>query len=186
MAAEASDGSMERIITTLNEMEPIITTANESALPPPGKVGIWDQIRRHIDPVSKVASALSSMLLTAWGVSLLIGGGFFLRYYGSIGFMPEVDVDTSVTLLVGSAMTGIATLLALGVTLLMPAWLWGEMIRKSPALKECWSTCDGKVLPERVIAWLSWPACVVLGGAMVGYLFIEICTYKRTVIAYGV
>jgi hypothetical protein len=161
MAAESSDGSMEELITTTNEPAP----------PQPENTSIWEWIRRHIDQVSKLASILSSMLLMAWGISLLIGGAFFLHYYRSIAFIPELDFDASVTLLAVSGITGVVTLLMLSIGLLTPALLSIEIILTFPPLKGFWRGEDGKVLPGRVVGWLTWPVIVVFGiAALFGYV----------------
>jgi hypothetical protein len=169
--AEASDGNMECIITTLNEMEPIITTANELAPQPPKRVGIWEQIRLHIDPVSKLVSALWTALLMAWSVGLLMGGIFFLLYYWSIGFIPELDLKASVTVLATSAMTGTITLLILGIVLLGPAVMWRLMIQTSTSLKGFWYK-EGKLMRGRAFLWLVLPVWAVLASIFIASLLV--------------
>jgi HEAT repeat protein len=62
-------------------------------------------------------------------VFLFVGGLIFLIYFASIGFMPEVDLQTSIALLVVSALTGGFLLIALGFYLLAPGWWWVQVTR---------------------------------------------------------
>jgi hypothetical protein len=151
-------------------MEPPITTAsNETgalvsrAPQPPNAVGFWMQIQPYVDRVPK-------LMPVVWSVFLLVGGGFFLLYYWSIGFMPELDLNTSITLLAVSAITGSVTLLMLGLTLLTPTGVWVHMIRTSPTLKGLWYAPDDKVAPGRALGWLVLPICGILGGILGGDL----------------
>jgi hypothetical protein len=76
--SEARNGSTEPMITSFNDSGRVLfgpTGAVVTHTPQPSKiVGIWEQIRLHIDPVSKLASTLSSLLFVAWSVFLCIGG----------------------------------------------------------------------------------------------------------------
>jgi hypothetical protein len=133
---ETRNGSTEPMITSSNDSGHVLfgpTGAVVTHTPQPSKkVGIWEQIRLHIDPVSKLASALSSSLLVAWSVFLFIGGLNFLVYYGTIGFMPELDVKASITLLTTSASIGIVLFLIVSTVLIGPglSWLGGLGVAK--------------------------------------------------------
>jgi hypothetical protein len=51
----------------------------------------------------------------AWSVFLLVGGLVFLVYFSRIGFMLELDLKASVTLLAVSAITGSLLFLMRGI-----------------------------------------------------------------------
>jgi hypothetical protein len=150
-------------------MEPLIPPTNETSstasLTPQLLEKLthwWERIRLHIEPVSKVASTLSSVLLALWSIGLFVGGLIFLFYYWKIGFMPELDLKASVTLLAVSAITGSFLFLMLVMSVLFPSLIWINMIRTSGTLKGLWSDHNGKLLRGRVVAWLSLPIFVVL------------------------
>jgi hypothetical protein len=83
-----------------------MTKANDSASTPSseqqsvGNGAFRAQIR------SFLLSNLTAVVGTFWSVCLFVGGLFFLIYFASIGFMPEFDLQTSIGLLVVSALTG--------------------------------------------------------------------------------
>src|SRR6266540_3087776 len=159
---------MEHPITTAsNESGPILFGPTGALAPrapqPPNAVGFWEQIRPALDLVPKLVPVV-------WSVFLLVGGVFFLLYYWSIDFMPELDLNASITLLAVSAITGSSTLLMLGLTLLTPTGVWVHIIRTSTTLKGLWYATDGKVSPGRALGWLVLPICGILGGLLGGDL----------------
>jgi hypothetical protein len=161
-------------------MEPLVPTTNatSSSAPlepePPERLAIWwERVRLQIDPVSKVASTIWTMILMAWSISLLMGGLIFLFYYGKIGFIPELDLKASVTLLAVSAITGSYLFLTVMGTLLLPSAIWINMLRMSDPLKRLLSDQDGKLLYRRLSVWLSLPVCVFLVALTTG-------TYLKT------
>jgi hypothetical protein len=103
-----------------------ITTPDKSAAPQPSdNARFWAQFLTQMRAyfVSNVAASV----ITVWSVFLFVGGVFFLVYFASIGFMPEIDVKTSVALLAVSAFTGGFLLIGLGFYLLAPSWWWVHM-----------------------------------------------------------
>jgi hypothetical protein len=116
---------MEHVMITSNEPAP----ATSSAQQPSGHGGFRAQIRSFLQ--SNSAAAIGAF----WSVFLFVGGLIFLVYFASIGFMPEVDLQTSIALLVVSALTGGFLLLVLGVYFLAPGWWWVQMTRHQEPLK---------------------------------------------------
>ena len=158
--SEARNGRTEPMITSSNDSGSVLfgpTAAVVTHTPQSSKiVGIWEQIRLHIDPVSKLASTLSSLLLVAWGVFLFLGGLNFLFYYGTIGFMPELDVKASITLLTTSASIGIVLFLSVSTALIGPALPWLRVV-KNKTLKSLWYD-EGAEFPRRsAILWFIVP-----------------------------
>lgn len=183
--SETRNGSTEPMITSSNDSGRVLfgpTGAVVTNTPQPSKkVGIWEQIRLHIDPVSKLASTLSSSLLVAWSVFLFIGGVNFLVYYGTIGFMPELDVKASITLLTTSASIGIVLFLIVSAFLISPALSWLGVV-KNKTLKSLWYD-EGAEFPRRsAILWFVLPLAIfsvatllmVIGWQWLGKLSIRV------------
>ena len=88
-----------------------------------------------------IASLLSNLAATVgilWSVFLFLGGLIFLAYFFSIGFMPEIDLQTLVVLLAVSALTGGFLFIILGFSLLTPGWWWVQMTHHHEPLHSPW------------------------------------------------
>jgi hypothetical protein len=112
-------------VNTTSDLTPSISSAQQSA----GSASLGTQIR---------ASFLSNWAVTfgaLWSVILLMGGLSFLVYFASIGFMPEIDLQTVVALLAVSALTSGFLLIMLGFYLLAPGWYWVQVTRHQESLK---------------------------------------------------
>lgn len=73
---------------------------------------------------------LKSSLGTAlWTVCLLVGGVIFILYFGHISFMPELDLNSSITFLATSAFTGAFLVIVLAFWLMYPGWAWASVSR---------------------------------------------------------
>jgi hypothetical protein len=156
--AEVSSTTVS-ITTTSNDSTPTTSSAQQLSR----NIDYWAQIRPHLDLMPK-------WVPTAWSVFLFVGGLASLRYFWLIGFMPELDVNSSVTLLAASAITGGVLFLLLSIGLLIPCWVWIYMIPTDSTLKRLWSTKDGKAQPFRALAWLGFPICFVLISTFTGFL----------------
>jgi hypothetical protein len=78
---------------------------------------------------------------------LFIGGLNFLAYYGTIGFLPELDVKASITLLTTSASIGIVLFLTVSTVLIGPGLSWWQVV-KNKTLKSLWHD-EGAEFPHR-------------------------------------
>lgn len=103
--------------------------ATSSAQQPAGNGGFATQIRSFL--LSNLTAAVGAL----WSVFLLVGGLFFLVYFASIGFMPEVDLQTAIAFLVVSAFTGGFLVIVLVLYLLAPGWWWVYMTRNEELLQ---------------------------------------------------
>ena len=105
-----------------------------------------------------------------WGAFLLAGGLSFLVYFWSVGFKPELDLKTTVTLLAASVVTGSILLIVSGASLLSPGWLWRGWIRQDEALKSLWYDDKGKKFVHwRAVLWLGLPVVGALLLTTVGW-----------------
>jgi hypothetical protein len=71
-----------------------------------------------LDPIEPVLKHIAAL----WGLFLLFGGLIFLFYFGSIGFLPDMDLKTSIILLAVAALTAASLLFVLTVYLLLAGW----------------------------------------------------------------
>jgi hypothetical protein len=155
--AEAGNGNIIAILTAPNSPSSRLSLTQQA----PNSIGFWAQMRPHLELVSKLVP-------TVWSLFLFAGGLVFLTYFWSIGFMPELDVKASVTLLAVSAITGSTLALLIAIGLLTPSLVWAHMIRTCDPLKRLWSVNNEDVLPRRVFPWLDWPICGVMASFLGG------------------
>jgi hypothetical protein len=107
-----------------------ITTPDKSAAPQPSGTGSGAQVW-----VKLVDYFLSNVMKTVWSGFLFVGGLIFFRYFFSIGFMPELDLQASLTLLAAcTLLAGIVFMSAIGLSFL-PALSW---IGNNELLKALW------------------------------------------------
>ena len=108
----------------------VITISDKPAAPQSSSIPSWPQVLSKL-----IDYFLSNVIKTVGSLSLLVGGVFFLAYFGSIGFMPEMDLKTSIALLAASALTGSFMLVGVGFYLLAPSWFWVQLTRRAESLK---------------------------------------------------
>jgi hypothetical protein len=143
--AEVRNGRNEPIMTTGNEAGPALFRAAQ----PPGNSGLWAQNRQNLELAAK-------LLPLVWSAFLFIGGLNFLFYYGSIGFIPELDLKASITLLATSASIGTFLFIVVSAVLIGPALSWLGLA-KNKALKWLWYD-EGAEFPRRsAILWFILP-----------------------------
>jgi hypothetical protein len=143
--AEARNGSMRPLMITGNEPGPALFRAPQS----PGNSGLWAQIRQNLELAAK-------LLPLVWSAFLFIGGLNFLFYYGTIGFMPELDLKASITLLATSASIGTFLFITLSAVLIGPALSWLGLA-KNKALKSLWYDEGGEFPRRSAILWFILP-----------------------------
>jgi hypothetical protein len=121
----------------------VITISDKPPAPQPSGTVSWHQILAKL-----IDYFLSNVIKAVGSVSLVVGGIFFLVYFWSIGFMPEMDAKALVTLLAVSFLTGSFLLLTLGFYLLAPGWWWA------------WNTRD--IEPLKSPGWFFFPMAGVI------------------------
>src|SRR5438128_1704072 len=114
-----------------------MSTPDEYAAPQPaGNISPWAQfladLRQYF--VSNVAAAV----ILVWSVLLFIGGMIFLVYFFSIGFMPELNPQASITLLATAVLTAAYLLLGLLLLFFGPALLWKLWTHDNERLHVLW------------------------------------------------
>ena len=134
-----------------------MTTPDEFTIPQPSGTVSWAQVEAKL-----VDYFLSNVMKTVWSVFLFVGGLIFFRYFFSIGFMPELDLQASLTLL--AACTLLAGILFMSIISLscIPA-LWWKSIGDNERLKALWYN-DEKFALTRAILWVGLPFIGIAGG----------------------
>jgi MFS family permease len=86
-----------------------------------------------------ITTYLRPEFLTALGLlSLFFGGLIFLVYVWHIGFMPEVDLNSFLTLLAACALAGGFLIVLLSMTVVGPGWTWRYYTQREEGLKSPW------------------------------------------------
>jgi hypothetical protein len=143
----------------------IMTTPDESAAPQPSSNDSpWAQYLAKLSAyfVSNVAATVAIV----WSVVLFVGGMIFLVYFASIGFMPELDVKASITLLATSAFTGIWLLALLSLYLIGLGWSWRLTTNNNERLQVLWYE-GGQFVPWRAMLWGALPLVGIEAGILI-------------------
>lgn len=115
----------------------------------------------------------SNIASVFWSAFLLLGGGVFITYYARIGYMPDFDLKSSVTITAATAVTALViTLILLGM-MVLPGSFWGGMwkfLGSSSKLKCFWTVNDSKENFLRLLVWFATPLFSVYLG-VVFYLY---------------
>jgi hypothetical protein len=108
---------------------------------------------------------VSNVMTTVWSVLLFTGGLIFLVYFFSIGFMPELNPQASITLLAASILTAGFLFLAIILSLFTPVVLWKTWMSNSSykRLQTLWYKGE-KFIPLYSILWIDLPFAVIVGG----------------------
>src|SRR5262249_31508748 len=133
------------------------TTPDESTIPQPSGplsgAQVWAKLEDYF---------LSNVMKTIWSGFLFVGGLIFFRYFFSISFMPELDLQASLTLL--AACTLLAGIIFISIISLsfLPA-VWWKSIGDNERLKALWYN-DEKFALTRAILWVGLPFIGIVGG----------------------
>jgi hypothetical protein len=133
------------------------TTPDEFTIPQPSGLRSGTQVWAKLEDYF-----LSNVMKTVWSGFLFVGGLIFFRYFFSIGFMPELDLQASLTLLAAcTLLAGIIFMSIIGLSLL-PA-LWWKSIGDNEQLKALWYNGEQFAL-ARAILWVGLPFIGLAGG----------------------
>lgn len=98
-----------------------------------------------------------------WSIFLLIGGAIFVSYYANIGYMPDFDFKSSITLLSAASITAILTVLLFIVILILPGAFWSGTWAKSSSLKSNWEDEKGHKVLFKTALWFGVPILFFYG-----------------------
>lgn len=104
-----------------------------------------------------------------WSVFLLIGGAIFVSYYANIGYMPDFDFKSSITLLSAASITAIITVLLFVVVLILPGAIWSELWADSTSLKSNWEDESGRKVLFRTALWFGVPILFFYGLLIISF-----------------
>lgn len=95
-------------------MDNINETADRSIVEV-NKKGFWAAIQGYFE---------KNLMIALWSIFLFIGGLMFILHFAQIGFMPELDIKSSLSLLVASAFSAAITFLLCCLALILPGLTW--------------------------------------------------------------
>jgi hypothetical protein len=98
-----------------------------------------------------------NLMTVLWSCFLFFGGLIFIIYFASIRFMPDIDITSSVSLLVASAFTAAIILLFLFIASVLPGIIWLLSVQINQSIKPLWQ--GGKKSSEivRQMLWFVLP-----------------------------
>jgi hypothetical protein len=100
----------------------------------------------------------------------------FLVYFYSIGFMPELTPQASITLLATSVLTAAFLLILLTSSLFAPFVLWKILMPNHERLQILWHKGE-QYAPVRAMAWVILPFVVIV--IVGGIFFLSPATFER-------
>ena len=88
-----------------------------------------------------------------WSSFLLLGGIIFVAYYAHIGYMPDFDLKSSITITAAVAVTGVVSVIVLMITMVLPSIIWVEYWGSTSILKNNWSDKSGNPTFIGIVIW---------------------------------
>ncbi|WP_024599740.1 hypothetical protein [Pseudoalteromonas sp. TAE56] len=98
-----------------------------------------------------------------WSIFLLIGGAIFVSYYANIGYMPDFDFKSSITLVSAASITAILTVLLFIVILILPGAFWSGTWADSSSLRSNWEDEKGHKELFKTALWFGVPILYFYG-----------------------
>ena len=98
-----------------------------------------------------------------WSLFLLVGGGIFISFYANIGYMPDFDFESSLTLLSAASITAILTLILLVVILIMPGFFWSNTWADRSSIKINWENEEAQKSFLKTALWFGAPILFFYG-----------------------
>jgi MFS family permease len=120
-----------------------------------------------------------------WSAFLLIGGAIFVWYYAYIGYMPDFDFRSAITILSAASITAILILIFFIVILIMPGAFWVETWANQSNLKSNWEDKNNEKRFGAVAIWFSVPILVYyLGFIIATYCYEALAVYALIIIFF--
>ncbi|MCX5863516.1 MAG: hypothetical protein NTW42_00350 [Deltaproteobacteria bacterium] len=105
----------------------------------------------------------SNLASLFWSSFLLVGGGIFVAYYAHIGYMPDFDLKSSVTLLSAASITAILTVMFFLIVLILPGMFWANTWADNSSLKTNWENATGDKNLLKTTLWFGGPVLFFYG-----------------------
>jgi len=107
---------------------------------------------------AKFAEYFYSNMISVSGVALfLLGGGIFIAFYANIGYMPDFDLISSITLVAAVTTTTIAMVASLVALLIFPGTIWSGSWGIKHPLSTTWSKNGQQGRLEGILLWVGLP-----------------------------
>lgn len=136
---------------------------------------------------SKAEEYLYKNLATfLWSTLLALGGAIFIAYYLYIGYMPELDLKSSVTITATAAITAVVLTGILLLVMVMPGVGWAHVIREYRPLKGLWTSPNEGTTRSGVLLWFAAPLMIAyvavssaywIGGYALSIVFAAVLFY---------
>lgn len=107
--------------------------------------------------------AYGNMASIFWSGFLLFGGAIFVYYYANIGYMPDFDLKSSVTLLAAASITAIIIVILFIVILILPGFFWANSWANESPIKSNWEGEDGHKTLYKTALWFGLPIISIYG-----------------------
>ncbi|MFB3241387.1 hypothetical protein Q7C15_21700 [Aeromonas salmonicida] len=98
-----------------------------------------------------------------WSGFLLFGGAIFVYYYANIGYMPDFDLKSSVTLLAAASITAIIIVILFIIILILPGLFWSNTWANESPIKSNWEDEDGHKILYKTALWFGLPILSLYG-----------------------
>ena len=128
--------------------------------------------------LDKLKSNPLSFMSAIWLAGLSIGGMFFLLYFLSINYFPEIDLSSATSFLIAMAITGTGLSILLAFYLIFPALFWREIVNdknNKPSQSETFLLFI--LLPASTCFWaefrMIWPITIAAILLIISYLLIN-------------
>lgn len=99
----------------------------------------------------------SNMISVSGAALFLLGGGIFIAFYASIGYMPDFDLISSVTLIAAATTTVIIIVMSLVIMLIFPGTIWNGPWGIEPHLSNSWRKAQGNAHLKGLFLWIGFP-----------------------------
>lgn len=115
----------------------------------------------------------SNIVMIFWSVFLLLGGGIFVAYFAHIEYMPDFDLQSSITITAAAAVTALMIFSTLLIVMVFPGIFWGNTWGSTSSVESEWTDSEGNKKFLGVIKWFAFPLvlvyCIISLSVIVGW-----------------
>lgn len=98
-----------------------------------------------------------NLLSCLWSFFLVVGGGTFVAYFFYIGYMPDLDLSSSVAIVGAAAISALFLALVMLLVLVFPGASWAATAGREAKIKALWQEEDGKPRLLGSVLWFGVP-----------------------------
>lgn len=113
----------------------------------------------------------SNLVSIFWSSILCIGGLLLITYYYSIKFIPEFNLESSITLLAAISITSISLTMILAVTMIFPGVFWNGVWYEKTKLNYTWKTTSDFKNFVYTSLWFVVPIIIIYSSIYTSYYY---------------